>query len=201
MATTWPVATDAAPGAALKLITPAAPIVSWTEQATHSRIDNASEQVLVEGYIKTATQHLDAKYGILAGGTLGVQTWELYLDAFPCGPIHIPLSPLIDVVNLTYVDTDGLPQTVDPINYVVDDKGRDGWIVPLATWPPTLAAINVVAVRFRAGHATVPAPLKTAIMLLAGHYYENREQTSPASLTVVPWAVEQLVAPYRRIVI
>ena len=76
---------------------------------------------------------------------------------------------------------DGFGQTIDASNYTVDDKSRDGWVVPVAgfAWPPTLAAINVVTVRFRAGNATVPAPLKHAVLLLAGHLYENREAVTP----------------------
>ena len=198
MNATWPAIM---PIPALKLITPAAPIVSFGEAASHLRIDDESERELVEDCVEAATQHLDAQYGILAGGTLGVQTWELYLDAFPCGPILIPLSPLVDVVSISYVDADGFGQTVDPLNYVVDDKSRDGWVVPVAgyAWPATLTAINVVTVRFRAGNATIPAPLKHAVLVLTGHLYENREAVSPVTLTEIPIGVYNLVAPYRRV--
>ena len=191
-----------APPPALTLITPAAPIVSWGEAAAHLRLDAETERALVESYVAVATQHLDAEYGILAGGTLGVQTWELYLDAFPCcGPILLPLSPLVDVVSVGYVDVDGLDQIVHPGDYVVDDKSRDGWIVPVAgyAWPATLTAINVVTVRFRAGNAIVPAPLKHAVLLLTGHLYENREAVTPVTLNEIPIGVYNLVAPYRRV--
>jgi uncharacterized phiE125 gp8 family phage protein len=190
-----------APIAALTLVTPAAPIVTWGEAASHLRIDDEGERTLVETYVEVATQHLDAEYGILAGGTLGVQTWELHLDAFPCGPILIPLSPLINVLNVGYVDVDGFGQTIDASNYTVDDKSRDGWVVPVAgfAWPSTLAAINVVTVRFRAGNATIPAPLKHAVLLLTGHLYENREAVTPVTLTEIPIGVYTLVAPYRHI--
>jgi len=187
--------------AALKLITPAAPVASWGEAAAHLRIDDETERTLIESYVETATQHLDAEYGILAGGTLGVQTYELYLDAFPAGPILIPLSPLVDVVSVSYVDELGGTQTVDPVSYVVDDKSSDGWVVPVAgySWPATLVAINVVTVRFRAGNAIIPAPLKHAVLLLTGHLYENREAASPVTLTEIPIGVYHLVAPYRRV--
>jgi uncharacterized phiE125 gp8 family phage protein len=199
----WP-ASVAAPTPALRLITPAAPVVTWGEAAAHLRIDDNTEQALVEGYIAAATQHLDAKYGILAGTTLGVQTWELYLDAFPCGPIKLPLAPVVDVVSVGYADADGVDQVVDPASYVVDNQSYDAWVVPVSgyAWPSTLAAINAVTVRFRAGTtATIPAPVKLAIMELAGHFYENRETVTAASLTEVPLSVYTLVAPFRRIVI
>jgi uncharacterized phiE125 gp8 family phage protein len=202
----WPATAIAAPTPALRLITSPAAVVTWGEQAAHSRIDDNSEQALVEGYIAAATQHLDAKYGILAGTTLGVQTWELYLDAFPCGPIKLPLTPVVDVVSVGYADADGVDQVVDPASYVVDNKSYDAWVVPVSgyAWPASLATINAVTMQFRAGYvgtATVPAPIKLAIMLLAGHWYENREAVTAASLTEMPIAVYQLIAPFRRIVI
>jgi uncharacterized phiE125 gp8 family phage protein len=198
-AMTWPA--SAVPIPALKLIVPAEPIVSWGEVAAHLRIDKENERSLVESYVEAATQHLDAEYGILAGGTLGVQTYELYLDAFPCGPILIPLSPLVDVVSVTYVDAAGLAQSVSAANYVVDNVSRDGWVVPVAgyAWPVTLSAINVVTVQFRVGNAIVPAPLKHAVLLLTGHLYENREEVTPTTLSEIPIGVYNLVAPYRRI--
>jgi uncharacterized phiE125 gp8 family phage protein len=202
VAMTWP-AGEAMPVSmpALKLITAADPIVTWGEVAAHLRIDDETERALVESYVEAATQHLDAEYGILAGGTLGVQTYELYLDAFPCGPILIPLSPLVDVVSVTYVDADGLAQSVSAADYVVDNVSRDGWVVPVAgyAWPATLSAINVVTVQFRVGNALIPAPLRHAVLLLTGHLFENREAVTPTTLSEIPIGVYNLVAPYRRI--
>jgi len=201
MAATWQEnwLPDTNPIAALRLVTPAAPIVTWGEAAAFLRIDGTTEQTLVESFIAAATQHLDAKYGILAGTALGIQTWEMYLDAFPCGPIKIPLSPFVDVASITYFDGEGLQQTMDPASYEIDNKSYDGWVVPLGSWPATLAAINVVTVRFRAGFGTIPAPLKAAVLLLTGHIYEHREAVSANALTEIPIGVDRLVAPYRRI--
>jgi uncharacterized phiE125 gp8 family phage protein len=185
----------------LVAVTPAPPVVTWGEVARHLRIEDESERALVESYVEAATLHLDAEYGILAGFTLGAQTWELYLDAFPSGAILIPLSPLIEVLSVGYVDEDGFGQAVDALNYVVDNKGRDGWVVPIEgfSWPSTFAGINAVTVTFIAGNVTVPAPLKQAVLLLTGHLYENRETVTPLTMNEIPIGVYNLVAPYRRI--
>jgi uncharacterized phiE125 gp8 family phage protein len=198
MAATWQVP-DVNPIPALRLVTPAAPIVTWSEAAAFLRIDGTTEQTLIESFIAAATQHLDAKYGTLAGTTLGVQTQEMYLDAFPCGPIKIPLSPFVDVSSITYFDSDGLQQTLDPASYEIDNKSYDGWVVPLGSWPATLASINVVTVRFRAGFGTIPAPLKLAVLLLTGHFYEHREAVSANVSAEISIGVDRLVAPYRRV--
>lgn len=38
-----------------------------------------------------------------------------------------------------------------------------------------------------------------ALMLLVGHWYENREQTSDASKSSIPYGFESLLEPYRYI--
>jgi len=161
---------------------------------------------LVESYIAAATQHLDGPKGILGNVALGLQTWDYYLDAFPCGPIKLPLAPVVDVVSVGYADAEGVDQIVDPANYVVDTKSYDGWIVPVSGfgWPTTLATVNAVTVQFRAGRvgtAEIPPQIKLAIMVLAGHFYENREAVTAASLNQIPIGIYDLVGPFRRILI
>ncbi len=67
---------------------------------------------------------------------------------------------------------------------------------------------RAVAITFKAGYetkpgppatSTVPDPLKVAILLLVGHWYQHREAVSAAGMAPLPFAVEALVAPYRRI--
>lgn len=150
---------------ALKLIVPPEPIVTWDELGLSG---DAADQALGEGLIAAATQNIDGYAGIL-GRAIGQQTWELYLDAFPCGPIKLPLPSLISVSSVTYDAEDGFEQTIDPVSYEVDDKSSIGWIVPLSgySWPSTLGAVNVVRVRFVAGYAVVPAPIKAHVILKA----------------------------------
>jgi uncharacterized phiE125 gp8 family phage protein len=193
----WPV-TDA-PLPALQLASPPAPVVLWGDAAAHLRLSGETERTLVESYIASATQHLDGPKGILGNVVLGLQTWDFYLDAFPCGPLKIPLSPFVDVPSITYFDGAGVQQTLDPASYEIDNKGYDGWVVPIDTWPVTLAAINVVDVRFRAGFGTVPGPLKLAILILTGHIYEHREAVSANALSEIPIGIDRLISPYVRV--
>jgi uncharacterized phiE125 gp8 family phage protein len=195
MSATWQVP-DAEPIPALRLVTPAPPVATWVEAAPFLRIDGTAEQTLVESFVAAATQHFERT---LAGTVIGVQTWELYLDAFPCGPIKIPRSPFIDVASITYFDSEGLQQTLDPASYEIDNKSYDGWVVPFGSWPATLASINVVTVRFRAGFGTIPAPLKLAVLLLSGHFYEHREAVSANALAEIPIGIDSLAGPYRRV--
>ncbi len=45
-----------------------------------------------------------------------------------------------------------------------------------------------------------PTPLKHAIMMLAGHWYNQRESVSTVQMHEVPDALQTLVKPYRKLV-
>lgn len=44
----------------------------------------------------------------------------------------------------------------------------------------------------------VPADVRHAIMMLASHFYLNREATSPESFSTIPFGVWDLIEPYRQ---
>jgi uncharacterized phiE125 gp8 family phage protein len=73
-----------------------------------------------------------------------------------------------------------------------------------ASWPSaTLRDVNGVNVRFVAGFGsagtTVPQPIRQAILMLVGHYYENREAilATGAMPKEVPLGVDSLLWPKR----
>lgn len=43
----------------------------------------------------------------------------------------------------------------------------------------------------------LPAALHQAILLLVGHFYENRSATSAEQLRYIPVGVDRLIAPFR----
>ena len=45
-----------------------------------------------------------------------------------------------------------------------------------------------------------PAPLKHAMMMLAAHWYNQRESVSSVQMHEVPDALQSLVKPYRKLV-
>lgn len=45
-----------------------------------------------------------------------------------------------------------------------------------------------------------PAPLRHAVMMLAGHWYNQRESVSTVQMHEVPDALQALVKPYRKLV-
>lgn len=186
---------------ALKLITPPAPIVTTAEIKKHVRAEYfTDDDAYLEACIAAATDHIDGKDGWL-GRALGAQTWDLVLDKFPSDGIRIPLPPLQSVTYLRYISSDtGLEVTLtENTDYLVDTYSEPGWIMPGDNgWPAVMDTVNAVRVRFVAGYTGLPPAIKHAIMLLAAHYYENRESVVlDARPTVLPQAVDALLYPRR----
>lgn len=133
---------------------------------------------------------------------LVTQTWQLTLDAFPdCGPVRLPMPPLVSVTFIKYLDLAGVLQTLAPADYVVDVTSIRGRIVPAygKTWPDTRCTLNAVQIEFVAGYGDatkVPEGLKSGIKLRLGDLYENRE-TIVTGTIVAESPVGRVLALYR----
>jgi uncharacterized phiE125 gp8 family phage protein len=122
---------------------------------------------------------------------IGQQTGEIALDAFPLGPIALEYGPVATITTVTYVDTSGVTQTLPSIGYTLDDYKRTPWLVQAygTSWPATLPAINAVKVRYVTGYATLPGPIKAALLLHVKHLTENESGTSKIKLEEVPLGI------------
>jgi uncharacterized phiE125 gp8 family phage protein len=185
------------------------PAVSLAQAKGHLRIDHDDEDPLIGLYVEAAIAVLDGADGSL-GRALATQRWALDLDGFPvCGPIEIPLSPLQSIEAVTYVDTAGNTQTLDPSDYIVH-VGELAMLelVPGGTWPSTSRQLRSVTIAFTAGYgeaneqagaAAVPKPLQAAVLLMLGDLYENRETVLEGVVSSVPMSttVDRLISRYR----
>jgi uncharacterized phiE125 gp8 family phage protein len=183
------------------IVPPAVYPVTLAEAKAQCRVDHDDEDAFIQRLIAAATGHFDARSGVL-GRCLISQTWEMVLDEFPAGALELPLGPVQSVVSVEYDDPSGVAQTVAASTYTVDTTSLSAWVVPDGSWPPTLDNINAVRVRFVSGYgstpAAVPDAIRHAILMLIGHWYENREAVAPGSPSApLPMAVDALVAPYR----
>ena len=137
----------------------------------------------------------------LANRTYINQTWELYMDEFPLNDfIDIPLPPLSTVTSIIYTLTGGTATTLTAGNYIIDKTSTPGRVVLgyNETWPTaTLQPANGVKVTFDAGYGatggTVPEDAKQAILLMCGHFYENREETTTLRLSRIPYGISNIL--------
>ncbi|MGQ3001290.1 MAG: head-tail connector protein [Hydrogenophaga sp.] len=133
--------------------------------------------------------------------TLVAAPWRLTLDAFP-NAIKLYRPPVIAVQSIEFTDADGVNQTLDPADYVVDAESEPGWVVPAVgkKWPITKEEIGAVRVFYTAGYgadpASVPAPLRQWMLLAIGDMYEYRKASSERPSVPQQFA-DRLLDPYR----
>lgn len=187
----------------LRLVTPPATTpVTVAELKAHLRIEADTEDAVLEAYLAAAVAYLDGWRGVL-GIALMSQVWELVLDAFPAAEVQIPLTPVLSIGSVEYDNEDGDQITLAAEEYQLDAASRPAWLIPVTSWPSTFDGANAVRIRFTAGHASaddVPAPIKQAIKLMVGAWYENREDTvigASVSKLPLPSAADALLALYR----
>lgn len=122
---------------------------------------------------------------------LVTQTLDAYLDHFPRYPnprfcdfgtkYDITLPPLQSVSSITYVDTDGVTQTLAADQYLVDVKSAPARIAPAygVSWPSTREQNNAVIIRFVAGYgaaSAVPQCIKNWMLMRIRTLWANRGQ-------------------------
>lgn len=177
--------------------------VTLAEAKAHLRVDIDTDDDLITALIQAAREEFENQ----TDRTLFSTTWKLYLEDWPrYSYIDLPRAkPLVSVTSVTYTDGDDVTSTFGSGNYVVDANRwpgrvhlRDG-----ISWPSgTLAESSPIAITYVAGYssvATIPQRYKQAILLLVGHWYENRENvmTSGAVPKSLPLAWESIVAAAR----
>jgi len=188
----------------LRLIThPTIEPVTRADAQEHLRAPaGGPDASLIAGYIQAARETVESE----TGRALLPQTWELRLPEFPAFAIEIPRAPLISVVSVRYTSPAGADVLLAAEAYQVEaPSGATAglakvWPAPGDAWPATRSGDRAaVRVRFTAGYATpaaVPAALRSAVLLLLGDLYANREAGAEKALAVNP-AVARLLAPHR----
>ena len=179
---------------------PAALPVSLAEAKAHLRVDHDDDDALIAGLIQAATDHLDGWSGVL-GRCLVTQTWRQDFDAFAsCLPL--PLGPVSAIASVTYRNTAGQLATVDSSDYSLRTDAGGRTYVRFQddfSTPGDLYEVAALSITYTAGYETVPAPIKTAILLMVGNIYECREATTVGPRIELPLGAQALLAPYRHV--
>lgn len=183
--------------------------VTLAEARAHVRIDGGEQDGLLAGYLIAARQFCERDLG----RALAAITLQLTLDHdWPCDRwgrpcIALPQPPATAVSLVQYVDTNGTTQTLASNQYLFSYGDTFGLIVPAfgVTWPTVRDQIDTITVAFTAGYGSnpgdTPEPIRQAILLLVGTYFDNREGStiSAGRVTdaILPLGVDTLLAPYR----
>ena len=179
---------------------PAAEPLQVSEVRRHLALDDS----YYDDYISSLIEVTRAKVQAHTHRQLVTATYDAKLDALPAGQqtLALPYGSLQSVTSITYTDTAGDSQTFSSSDYDVSTAREPGTISPAygKTWPAARVQQEAATVRFVCGYGAagaVPQAIKQAMLLLIGHYFNNREQTITGVMaTEIPQGADALLAPY-----
>jgi uncharacterized phiE125 gp8 family phage protein len=150
---------------------PAGEPVTRAEVKAQASIDFTDDDTLIDLLIAAARAHVEKYTGV----RLVTQTLTFKCDGFS-DMARLPEGPLQSVTSISYVDTDGVTQTLATSIYEVRADGLETAVVLKfgQSWPAIQpgSRITVVAV---AGFASVPDDIKRALLLYIVGGYATRE--------------------------
>lgn len=194
--------------------------VTLEQLRRHVIVDNGVDDALLRGYLAAARSHVETVLGrpivprpVRATFYDWPERW--YWPATGgYGPITggcrntaglTLLLPLVSVDVIAYTAADGTvtPWLPGPAGWIArTSPGEVTHVRPAAaaSWP-VLGADAVITLDATAGYAAVPPPIVEAILLLAGHFFANRESVivsdGRAIVAEVPQTVKALLTPHR----
>jgi uncharacterized phiE125 gp8 family phage protein len=180
----------------MKLITPASlEPVTVTELARNLRLFTGdgdymgAESVELQALISAA--RADAEH--YTGRFFAEQTLEAHYRDFNSG---MRLQPdLLSVGQVRYYDVDNLLQVISPELYFTSQGGVV--FFNSTFFPAVYQRGDAVLITFTVGAAFVEPTVKQAILLIASHWYENREASSPLQVRDVPLSYQWLLDSHR----
>ncbi len=188
---------------ALELLeAPATTPVTAAEVKEQLRIEHTDDDALIARLINVAVAYTDVQGAL--GHAMITQKWGQWVDSTPPQTVKLLLGPLISVTAVKYYDTDGVLQTDTLSNYEIFGTEFSSTIGPKEgfAWPVTQDRPDAIRIEYTIGYGSVttdiPETLRHALMMLIGHWYDNRETTMMDELSNVPYGFDALMDMHRR---
>lgn len=112
----------------------------------------------------------------------------------------LPVSPVTAITELAVIDAYGVANVIDAGRYRLVKDTFEPKLAPMGAMLPTIPTGGAAEIRLTAGFgatfANIPADLQQAVLLLAAHYYEYRDETA-LSQGCMPFGVTSLIARFR----
>lgn len=181
-------------------------VISLTDVKNQLRITTTADDDSFREFI-AATRHRAEQF---LGKTLITSTWEYKLDCFTrsnriyptANQIMLPMGPIQSISSITYIDADGVSQTLSSANYQFDRRGR---LKPAfgTTWPSTRDQYDAVTITYVAGETSagnVAPDIRHALLLMVGAADIGREDIfigAGVLAAKIPDHAERLLAPHK----
>jgi uncharacterized phiE125 gp8 family phage protein len=179
------------------------------EAKAHTRTaDFTDDDVMIEVYLRTAIEFVESETNL----RLAPATVQFRMEGWPCHCCHdldLPAAPVRDVESVKYLDANGAEQTIAADQWMwrrnTQGKGTVSFVRSYS-WPTLLnERRDTVFVTFDAGFDVpghtgtgddpdlrLPYLARAAVLLLVGHWYENREETTVGALSNLAPGVKSL---------
>lgn len=195
--------------------------ISVEEAGEHLRAanDGATPPVYVEAamiarMIKAARQACEEELELsLINKRLEVSS-DAWFQSTPCGGgntyysyIELPYGPVWSVEKVNYLDPEGVDQLLDPAEYRISRYMPIPRLIPkyAGAFPAYRRDVDAIRVQYNVGYPSgdsppllLPEPVRTAMYLLIGHFYDNREGISDKTFSELPLGVCYLLGKYRQ---
>lgn len=168
-----------------------------------------------EGEPVTVTSHPDDDYiknligaarewgEAFQGRSWTTRTVTAYLNEWPSCPLKLPMGPVQEITSVSYFTPDDVEVVIAPSAYLLTPDG----VLSFKSQPQgPLREKFCVKIVYKAGYGdagAVPMKCKQAVLLMVGHWYENREEvvigSSASNATQIPAAAEMLLFQEREI--
>lgn len=146
------------------------------------KVNSAHEDPLVASYWIPAAGRRVANRTSRRLITTRLKQW---MDVFPDEAIELTWAPVSEIIQISYIDGDGVTQDDDdPENsddWEIDRDSEPTRIIPAdgASWPTTKRKFHAVSVTFDCGFGLtddfVPADLKLGMAQYVAHWTQHRE--------------------------
>lgn len=181
---------------AIQITAPAEEPLTLAETRAHLRVEHDADDQLISGLITAARQAAETR----TGRALVSQKWRSTFDLWPL-ELTLSPAPLISVEAVTYLDADGVRQTLAPSSYLVITDTLQGYICPAygAAWPSHRTEPGSIRIDYTAGYgnaSAVPQAIKVWMLMLIGTWYAQRESIGTIVAEVPRGFWEGLLDPY-----
>ena len=185
-------------------VQPADEPVTLAEAKVQCRVaaDQTDEDARLTSYALAARYLVEAH----TGTKLMPQTVVMRCSSW-CDLAKLPTGPITAISSISYLDTDGVSQTLSTDIYeaVLADLRGEIRLKIDQSWPSIRQVSDAITVTASAGYDVLPEPIIGAIMLLIEQWYDERSSISSVRQTAtpdggvpaLPFTVNSILAKYR----
>ena len=175
--------------------------ITLAEVKEQLRVESTDDDTMLTRLIDVAVAYTDVQGAL--GQAMITQKWAQWIESTPPQSVGLILGPVQGVTAVKYYDTDGDLQTDTLSNYEVTGTQFATKIGPKSgfSWPVAQDRQDAIKIEYEIGYGDattdVPQTIRHALMLLVGHWYDNREQTGYDELSNIPFGFESLLNIHR----